>query len=97
MFLGTISNKYTSYNLVFTTLIWGESQRETARLVIFSSDWTYLGNYGGVYVPPAFIRNGVVYWSYSSELGNKIDLNGQYPPKRVVLDGEMYEFDTSKE
>lgn len=96
-FLGTVVNKYTSFNLVFTTLIWGEAQHETARLVIFSSDWKYLGNYGGLYVPPTSIHDGVVYWSYSAEAGNKIDLNGQHPPAMVVLNGEMYNFDSQTE
>jgi hypothetical protein len=95
-FIGTIHNKHVSYNVVFTSLIWGDAHRETSRIVIFSSDWQYLGNYGEIYSPPTEIRGGILYWPYSSELGNKIELTGLFPPKKIVLNGEIYYFDTEK-
>lgn len=93
-FLGTVRGEHVTYHVVFTSLVWGQAQRETARLVIFSINWKYLGNYGEIYTPPSIIRNGVLYWPYPAELGNKISLAGRNPPKKVVLNGEIYHFDT---
>lgn len=96
-FLGTVTGKHVSYHVIFTSLVWGQAQRETARLVIFSCDWKYLGNYGEIYTPPSNIRNGVLYWPYPAELGNKISLAAYNPPRKVVLNGELYYFDTEKQ
>lgn len=97
IFLGTVKNNHASYNLVFTSLIWGEAKRETARLVIFSSDWRYLGNYGGIYKPPSVIYKGVLCWPYPARLGNQISLTGPNLPRKVVLNGEIYYFDAEKQ
>lgn len=97
MFLGTVRGKHASYNVIFTSLVWGQAQRETARLVIFSLNWKYLGNYGEIYTPPSLIQHGVLYWPYPAELGNKISLMGHSPPKKVVLNGEVYLFDTERQ
>lgn len=95
-YLGSSRSGTKIYHLVYTVWMWDHGVRETDRLIFFSRNWRYLGNYGEIYYPPERICGNVLYWSYDPKIGNKIVLGKNGPPAKVVLNGEIYEFDNSK-
>ncbi len=95
-YLGEVHVGTKKFYVVYTTYSWDHGVRETDSLVFFSENWRYIGNYGEVYDPPERICGNVLYWPYDPKIGNRIELNKNGPPAKVILDGEVYGFDNSK-
>jgi len=95
-YLGEIHVDTKKFYIVYTRAWFNNGTREIDRLVFFSGDWHYLGDYGEIYDPPERICGNVLYWHYDPKIGNKIELSKNGPPAKVVLDGEVYGFDNSK-
>ncbi len=95
-YLGSSTVGATKFHVVYTRLWWNNGTRETDRLVFFSEEWQYLGDYGHLLHPPNRICGNVLYWPYNPKIGNQIVLGKEGPPDTVVLNGEIYGFDNSK-
>jgi len=96
-YLGSAIAGSKKYHVVYTSWVWDHGVRETQRLVFFTGDWRYLGNYGDLLDPPNRMCGNVLYWPYSSKLGNKIVFGISGPPNKVFLDGEFYWFEAGKD
>lgn len=95
-YLGSATVGATKYHVVYTRLWWNNGTRETDRLVFFSEEWQYLGDYGHLLHPPNWICGNVLYWPYSAKFGNKLVFDKNGLPDKIWLDGEIYGFDNSK-
>ena len=75
------------YKIYRTSLIWGESLRETTRLIVFK-DNKYLGHYYGIDSMDMYIDgNKLIFSDYEKEYGNSIDFSKGIP-KEIYVDGE---------
>lgn len=95
-YLGRIQVDKKKFYVVYTQYWFNHDTREIDSLVFFSEDWHYLGNYGEVYHPPVMICGSTLYWAYKPYLGNKVSVGANGPPRKIVLNGESYEFDDRK-
>jgi len=91
--VGTIIGKNFIYRIFLSKLEWG-NQRLTLRLLLFSEDWHYLGNYG-LSEDPIIIQDNIIIFPFNKNDGNKIVFNSKKIPPKVYLDGEVIEFDNS--
>lgn len=95
-YLGKVHVGKNKFYIAYTQYSFNRDTREIDRLVFFSEDWHYLGDYGEIYYPPVMICGSTLYWAYKPYLGNKVSVGANGPPRKVVLNGESYEFDGSK-
>ncbi len=81
------------FELVLLTTTWGESCRATRRLLVFSADGAYLGNYGSLPEEPSKLIGAKILFPFDERGGNFIEFSGANPPSEVLLDGENIQFD----
>jgi hypothetical protein len=72
--------------------IWGNSCRGTSRLLIFSEDKKYIGEYSHYDAIPIRIENNQIIFDATPESGNSIIFDEEGPPKKVRINGDFLEF-----
>jgi len=83
---------YNIYSLYSTTLIVGESQRATKRLIILQNN-EYLGHYYGLPIEDVvLVNNEVLFQSIELKKGNRFNLQNGVP-KEIWIDGEIVVFE----
>ena len=82
-----------SWHIAFLETIWGCSCRHTPRLLVFSSDAHYIGQYSH-FNGRQFVVDGdaIIFNDIAPEEGNRIQFTEDGPPARVWIDGESPNF-----
>ncbi len=73
------------------------NQRQTRRIIVLSSNFHYLGNYGGFAENAIKLENDILIFPFDEKYGNKIDFTQDKILEEVYLDGENPMFDRSLE
>lgn len=82
-----------SWHVVLLETIWGCSHRSTPRLLIFSSENRYIGQYSHFTGRrPRIEGDAIVFDDIAADVGNKISFADTGPPPQIWLDGENPQF-----
>jgi hypothetical protein len=75
--------------VAFLETTWGCSGRSTPRLLIFSKDFKYIGQYSHFGGRQLRVEgDAIVFGDVAQEAGNRIQFDDDGPPQRTWIDGE---------
>jgi hypothetical protein len=87
-YIGRLTVARVFWDLVYLSTYWGESCRETKRLLVFNAAGSYVGNYGGIDQPDHLAEDRIIF-----PAGEQVQFDHAGPPDSLYLDGEVHSFD----
>lgn len=84
-YVGRLTGDRTSWDLVYLSTDWGDSCRETKRLLVFDATGSYVGSYSGVDQPALLTADRIIF-----PTGEEARFEHASPPDRLYVDGEVY-------
>jgi hypothetical protein len=82
-----------SWRIALLETTWGCAGRSTPRMLVFSSNGQYLGQFSHFSGRQVRIESdSIVFKDLAQEVGNKITFSEAGPPARVLIDGENHSF-----
>lgn len=81
----------TSWHVVYLSTTWGGSCRATTRLLVFSDDMRFVGQYSHFSARPLGTEGDTVFFDSPADQGDRITFTADGPPKKAWFDGENFE------
>ncbi|HEV7816713.1 MAG TPA: hypothetical protein VGP06_16635 [Janthinobacterium sp.] len=77
-----------TWHVAFLHTVWGTSCRSTSRLLVFSSDKRFVGQYAGLAVRPFRVDADSIIFDTPADQGNRLTFTAEGPPLRAQFGGE---------